>query len=359
MPLSRLSLDHFRNITAAELELSSRFNLIVGANGSGKTSLLEAIYYLGRVRSFRTARPRHLIQDGQTWFRLVGRIAGADNTEQTLGIERGPQGQTLRLAGRPVRQLADLVRALPIQLLNPDSHLMLEGGPRYRRRYLDWGVFHVEPAYHSAWQRYAKALKQRNAALRTSRNPRDVAAWSPSLVQAAEVLHSLRREYIALLLPYVQSNLAALVDLPGLEFRYQPGWPEETGLETALAERYTTDLKRGFTQVGPHRADLLPLIDGVPAIERVSRGQQKQLVTALLLAQAELLMEKSRRPCLFLIDDLPAELDQGHRERVLERLLALRSQVYVTTTDANAIPRVAGDGGKRFHVEQGRITETG
>lgn len=354
MPLTRLSLSHFRNITAAELELSPRFNLIVGANGSGKTSLLEALFYLGRVRSFRTAKPRHLIQSGADRFRLIGRLADAEGTEQTLGIERGPGGQTLRFAGRPVRQLAELVRALPIQLLHPDSHLILEGGPRYRRRYLDWGVFHVEHAYYGAWQRYSRALRQRNAALRSGARARDLAAWTPALLEAAEALHGLRTQYIAQLLPYVHSNLATLVDLPGLEFRYQPGWPEEEGLEAALTARLDSDARRGFTQAGPHRADLLPVLDGVPAIERVSRGQQKQLVTALLLAQAELMMETNRQTCLFLIDDLPAELDAGHRARVLERLHHLGSQVFVTTTDAEAIPTAAGEG-RRFHVEHGQI----
>ncbi|BAZ92598.1 DNA replication and repair protein RecF [Thiohalobacter sp. COW1] len=357
MPLTRLSLSHFRNITAAELELSPRFNLIVGANGSGKTSLLEAIFYLGRVRSFRTRKLDQLIQGGETHFRLIARLADPDTGERTLGIERGPDGQTLRLGGQPVRQLAELARALPIQLLNPDSHLILEGGPRYRRRFLDWGVFHVEPGFYSAWQRYAKALKQRNAALRTGRSRRDIAAWTPALVQAAEVLHSLRNEYISELLPYVRSNLASLVDLPGLDFRYQPGWPEEAGLAATLDARLDSDLRRGFTQAGPHRADLLPLLDGVPAIERISRGQQKQLVSALLLAQAELMMEKNRQPCLFLIDDLPAELDMGHRQRVLERLLALQSQLYITTTDADAIPSSPGMDARMFHVEQGRLAE--
>ena len=354
MPLTRLSLSHFRNITAAELELSPRFNLIAGANGSGKTSLLEAIFYLGRVRSFRTAKPRHLIQSGADHFRLVGRIADAEGKAQTLGIERGPKGQTLRFAGRPVRQLAELVRALPVQLLHPDSHLILEGGPRYRRRYLDWGVFHVEHSYYSAWQRYSRALRQRNAALRSGARPRDLAAWTPALVEAAEALHQMRRGYIEALLPYVRTNLAALVELPGLEFRYQPGWPEDEGLEATLAERHDSDARRGFTQAGPHRADLLPLLDGVPAIERVSRGQQKQLVTALLLAQAELMMEKNHQTCLFLIDDLPAELDAGHRARVLERLHNLGSQIFVTTTDADAIPSGEGEG-TRFHVEHGRL----
>lgn len=354
MPLTRLSLSHFRNITAAELELSPRFNLIVGANGSGKTSLLEAIFYLGRVRSFRTGKPRHLIQTGAERFQLIGRLAAADGTEKTLGIERGPRGQTLRFAGQPVRQLAELVRALPIQLLHPDSHLILEGGPRYRRRYLDWGVFHVEHAYYGAWQRYSRALRQRNAALRAGARARDLAAWTPALLEAAEALHALRARYIDRLLPYVRTNLAALVDLPGLEFRYQPGWPEEEGLEAALAARLDSDARRGFTQAGPHRADLLPVLDGVPAIERVSRGQQKQLVTALLLAQAELMMETNRQTCLFLIDDLPAELDAGHRSRVLQRLHNLGSQVFVTTTDAEAIPATA-DAGRRFHVEHGQL----
>lgn len=357
MPLTRLSITQFRNIAAAELDLSPQFNLIVGANGSGKTSLLEAIYYLGRVKSFRTRHLKHLIQEDRDYFRLVGQLNNPEGGPRTIGIERRGQTQTVRLGGQPVHQLAQLVKSLPIQLLNPDSHQILEGGPRYRRRFLDWGVFHVEHAFYPAWQRYSKALKQRNAALRQSRNPRDVAVWNPALIETAMALHELRQRYLSELLPYVQANLAALVDLPDLDFQYQSGWQKDTPLNAVLETQFDSDIRRGFTQAGPHRADLVPMIGGVQAIERISRGQQKQLVTALLLAQAELMMAKNRQSCVFLIDDLPSELDETHRERVLNRLLALKSQIYVTATDEDAIPVTAGGEAKRFHVEHGKLQE--
>jgi DNA replication and repair protein RecF len=357
MGLISLAVCDFRNIATAELAFSSQLNLITGDNGAGKTSLLEAVYFLGRAQSFRTTHPASLIREGAEHLLVRGQLQDAHGNVVPVGIQRDKANLQVRLAGRPLRQLAELVSWFPFQLLNPDSHQLLEGGPRHRRRYLDWGVFHVEQAFFPAWQRYSRALRQRNAALRTRVGVAEVRLWDSELLAATELLDRQRRDYLALLLPVLDEHIRSLVDIAGLTWDYRPGWSRKLSYAEALTEGIEGDRRQGFTRSGPHRADLLPMLDGQPAQERISRGQQKQIVAALMLAQAQVYQQLKQQPCLFLIDDLASELDAGHRERVLRRLQALNAQVFMTAIEPGAIDTSGWTGQRLFHVEQGRVGE--
>lgn len=357
MGLISLAVRDFRNIATAELAFSPQLNLITGNNGAGKTSLLEAVYFLGRAQSFRTTHPASLIREGADHLLVRGQIQDHHGQPVPVGIQRDRATVQVRLAGRPVRQLAELVGRFPFQLLNPDSHRLLEGGPRHRRRFLDWGVFHVEQAFFPAWQRYSRALRQRNASLRARASPAEIRLWDAELTAAGELLDRQRRDYLDGLLPVLDEHVRSLVDIAGLRWDYRPGWPRKQTYAEALAEGLEGDRRQGFTRLGPHRADLLPLLDGVPAQERVSRGQQKQLVAALMLAQARLYQRLKSQPCLFLIDDLASELDAGHRERVLHCLRSMHGQVFMTAIDEAAIDTAGWSSQRRFHVEHGRVEE--
>lgn len=357
MGLISLAVRDFRNIADAELAFSPQLNLITGNNGAGKTSLLEAIYFLGRAQSFRTTHPASLIREGAGHLLVRGQIQDAHDGLIPVGIQRDKANIQVRLAGRPLRQLAELVSLFPFQMLTPDSHQLLEGGPRHRRRFLDWGVFHVEHAFFPAWQRYTRALRQRNAALRARLGVAEVRLWDAELVAAADLLDRQRRAYLDLLLPVLDEHVRSLVDMAGLAWDYKPGWSRKLGFVEALAEGLEGDRRQGFTRTGPHRADLVPMLEGVPAQERISRGQQKQLVAALMLAQAQVYQQQARQPCLFLIDDLASELDSGHRERVLRRLQALNAQVFMTAIEPGAIDTGGWAEQRLFHVEHGRVAE--
>ncbi len=360
MSLTELRLENFRNIAAARLSPGRGFTLFHGTNGSGKTSLLEAIWYLGHARSFRTRQPDRMIREGADLMRVTARVRSGDSDAAPvpLGLERRRGGeQRIRLGGQPVRSLAELVSCLPMQLLNQDSHRLIEGSPRERRQFLDWGVFHVEPGFYPAWQRYARTLRQRNAALRAGARPEQVRVWDESLVEAAEAIDAFRRAYVARLADRLRQRAPELVDLPPLALHYRGGWAGDRAFADILAEHLEADRRQGFTQQGPHRADLVIQVGGAPAREWVSRGQQKQLVMALLLARAELHREATGRHSLFLIDDLPAELDKVHRARLIDRLLALESQVFVTANHAEDAPLPAGT--VVFHVEQGEVRPPG
>ena len=199
MALLRLAAEDVRNIEAAQLELSPALTLIWGANGSGKTSLLEAMFLLGRGRSFRTRNTDRLIRYGQAHLRVTGQLT-ADIEPLPVGIEVRRGSVTARVAARPVESLAELSRAFPVQVIEPGIHRLVEEGGHRRRRWIDWAVFHVEPQFVDTWVRYARALKQRNAALRTQ--PSEAALWDPEVARLGELISQSRSRVVESLQPY-------------------------------------------------------------------------------------------------------------------------------------------------------------
>src|SRR5262245_17080420 len=178
MSLHWLRIENVRCIAQAELELDTRSNLISGPNASGKTTLLESIFLLGRGRSFRTPRLESLVRSGCGTLRVVGRTLSGPRTA-TLGVEAARDGLRARVEGRNVTSLAEMAIALPVQSIDPDVHRLIEGGPAERRRFVDWGVFHVEPQFVGSWRRFQRALKQRNAASRSGRSVTEFRAGDP------------------------------------------------------------------------------------------------------------------------------------------------------------------------------------
>lgn len=357
MILQTLQIADFRNIRAADLHCSPTLNLISGPNAAGKTSVLEAVYFLGHARSFRTARPDQLIRDEAQAFRLIARIGGLAAEAPVLGMERSRKGQEIRWAGQPVQKVSELARLLPQVLLTTDLHRLLENGPRERRRFLDWGLFHVEPGFHPVWNRYRQALTQRNAALRRGLAKEGVMAWDPPLLQAAEALHRARSRYVEALTPHFQRLIDLLMDMGGIELRYNAGWSQAVSLRDCLITGWEGDRAQGYTHSGPHRADLRFVAQGRDLAQHLSRGQQKQLIIALFLAQAALLRERRDRGCQFLLDDLSAELDPEHRRRVMRELKAIGAQIFLTAIETGNLAVEEWEGASRFHVEHGQLRE--
>jgi len=357
MGLQSLDICDFRNISNAALVLSPGLNLVSGDNAAGKTSLLEAIYCLGRVRSFRTPVAVQPVRDGQAAFRLVGRVATNSGRQLTIGIERQRKGLVVHLDGQPIRRLSDLAGSFPVQVLSGDTQTILNGGPRYRRQTLDWALFHVEQSYRDVWQRYTRALRQRNAALRAGTPAGQVTTWDAEILDAATRMHTVRSRYFEMLDPCLQSEIKQL--LPGKELllRYQPGWATHGSLQEALASSLEKDRQQGFTQYGPHRADFSMLIDGRGVVSHCSRGQQKLVVVSFMLAQVQLQQQQSVPMGAFLLDDLTSELDVRHQRRVLSALCDLHAQVVVSSIEPTGIDTSAWPSVKKFHVEHGVIQE--
>jgi len=360
MKVTTLDIAGFRNLRCLSLSCSPGLNLILGPNASGKTSVLEALYVLGRGRSFRTRQPRELIQTGAAAFRIVAMMSDADGRRIPVGMEREGGELTARIGGLPTRSLAELARQTPVLLLNPDSHRLLEDGPQLRRRFMDWGLFHAEPGFLDAWRRYATALRHRNAALRAGAANRVVDAWDGELATAAAMLDQLRETFCKALEGVLQPLSMATLGKGRVQVDYRRGWPLEP-LERGFAEwlRYGRDQDRrqGHTRTGPHRADFTLRIAERPLAEALSRGQQKLLVIALVLAQAELYRRHAGDPCILLVDDLPAELDAGNRERVMRALAGLDSQMFVTALEPGLLDIARWREPQVFHLAAGTLGE--
>lgn len=354
MYLRQLDIHDFRCLAECHIEPGPGLNLIVGENASGKTSLLEAIYFLGRLRSFRQTPPNRLIRRGAEMFTLSGQVASEEHRPQRIGIVRSPGQTRVRLDGRDDAPLLDIVNVLPVQVIDPNLHRLLEEGPRYRRRYLDWGVFHVEHEFFPAWRRYRRALRQRNGALRQGRPSPDVIVWDSELVHAAMEVDACRRSYLDGLAKILPDMVGDILGEGEVTLDYRPGWPRGEDYGPALLESLESDRRNGFTHYGPHRADLRVRVASMTARDWVSRGQQKVLTAALLLAQAALLdRRRGIRPVL-LIDDLAAELGTSYRAAVMRSIARLKGQCFLTFLDASLVPDELSEA-KMFHVEHGGI----
>ena len=355
MSLCALKGRDFRLFTSLQMECHPEVNVIIGPNGSGKTSLLEAIYLLGRGKSFRTAKRQSLWRRGCDGFLLQAMLSGALDRNLGLTLNASPASLAYRLQGEPVKVLSELLPLLPVQLLDPRTTPLISGTPADRRRFMDWGLFHVEPRFHGHWRTYQRALDQRNAALRAGSSNMVLAGWEHAMIQNGLALNELRTTYLEHLLPLILPCLEKLDCLGDLECRYQSGWPREKSLEEALVSSRSRDRAQGFSSVGPHRADILIRVDGHAAFQQMSRGEEKRWTYALLLAQVIHFHQTTGQEPIVLIDDPVSELDESHWMRLSGLLAELPAQRFVTLID----PAQASLGvdGAVFHVEQGVLSK--
>jgi DNA replication and repair protein RecF len=349
--LGRLQVTDFRCLQSVQIELDPRFTLISGPNASGKTSLLEAIYVLGRGRSFRTRRLEHLIRNGAERFVVFGEV-DLGLRRIPMGVEGSRTGIRARIDGDSPPSLAELALQLPVQIIDPEVHHLIEEGPARRRRFLDWGTFHVEQSFVGHWRRYQQALRQRNAALR-SRQPRSVVSvWDSDLLRSGELLSEARSRYVSALGPQAKAIGANLLGMD-LSLSYRAGWAKDLTMPEALDQSWNHDVDSGATQIGPHRAELAIRLDGTAVKDRVSRGQQKLLAAALLIAQIKLFPENSSVQPSLLLDDPAAELDDERLAGLIHEVSAQSVQLIVTTLHSEFA--AFGSPGCRYKVAAGRI----
>jgi DNA replication and repair protein RecF len=357
--IQQLQLTQFRNIQQAELTLASGLNVIIGDNAAGKTSVIEALWVLASGRSFRTHKPQQLIQTGQAESTVFCQVERSQQHHK-LGLKRTSQGLELRMDGQSLTNQSEMARYLPIQLLTPESHRLLEEGPKARRQFLDWGCFYHHPNFMSAWRHYQRALKQRNQSLKKQLPIQQIQLWDAVLVQTGEQISELRAQYLNQLQPYLVEYLTALMPelKPEFDIKFYPGWPaNQPNYQACLQDQVTKDLQIGHTQYGCHRADIKFKIDHQEPLVALSRGQQKLFVCALLLAQAQFHQQSTGDSVIMLIDDLPAELDQTHRQTLLSLLNQLNIQHLVTTTSQDLIPTQQDPEARYFKIEQGQINQ--
>ena len=351
MPIQHFSAQGFRCLAGIELDADPGFNLIHGPNASGKTSILEAIAYLGRGKSFRGAPVTSLIRHGENEFVLFARVDDGGRTAR-VGVRNSAEGLEVRIDGQAGGGAADLATALPLQIIDPDVHNLVAGPPEERRRYLDWIAFHVEQGYLEAWRRFRRALKQRNAALRSGQAAAMIRGWNAEFVELAQQIDAGRRLALEVAMEDLEDTGRELLGAE-VSFEYRSGWKEGAGLLEALEAGLARDLQQGSTQSGPHRGDLRLVYDERQARKLVSRGQQKLLACAMIIAAAQTAQSALERPLLMLLDDPAAELDRDSLSRLMGRVRNLGCQVIATSLVPDAA--IFGGEGAMFHVEHGAL----
>lgn len=360
MYISSVGINCFRNIHKQSLQLSPSFNIFVGDNGAGKTSLLEAIYYLGMGRSFRTHLTSRVVEHSQDSLMLTASIIEQSGRDSFVGIERMRGGErTIKLNREIQTSIAPIAHMIPLQLISVDSYRYFSDGPKERRSFLDWGVFHMNSEFLALWQSYNRVLKQRNTALKSNLPQSEVSIWDNEYICLSEDIDALRAIYInAFKKIYNDIFLKLLPCFNTAEIRYKRGWMKDRALKGLLNEHFSRDLAFGYTQEGPHRADLQLYIDKCPADDILSQGQLKLAAYALHLAQGVLLKQQTGKTPIYLIDDLPSELDTKKQSLVLDIIKELNAQVFITAITADTLQDLQEHPqSSMFHVKHGLINQ--
>ena len=341
--IKQLTLQHFRNIDALTLDELSNITLITGDNGAGKSSVLEAIYYLSFGRSFRSSRADELCQHHASELLVRAQIIQAEQHQQlAIGRKRGGQKQ-MRLNGERCPSFATMAKCLPLQFVGTHSPRFFTDGPSHRRQFFDWSCFHSDDGFHQHWQRWQHALKQRNAALKARAPWPEISAWDEALINAADAVNERRQHIVAGIQPYLEQWLTALNAPNNIALSYAPGWPEDKTLQEALHDSRWRDQQIGYTTIGPQRADYLVTVNGLPAAACLSQGQQKLVIYAMHMAQNTHFHSMRQEHAIVLMDDLPSELDQHAQTALLSALTSVDAQLFITSITADALSYLAND----------------
>ena len=363
MLLTRVELRDFRNYEHGSLGLSDDLTVVAGANGAGKTNLLEALYFGCTARSPRTSNERELVRRGAAVARVVVETRDDEAAHRIeVGFEPG-EAKHLRVDDSPVDNLNTGAPRPLVSVFLPERLELVKGAPAARRAHVDQVVAALWPARVATRSAYSRALAQRNALLARIRagasGPGALDAWDAELAGHGIRLMADRGEAVdGLQGPF--TRLAARLGLPGkAEVRYRPrsAAPDAAGLARELEERRAADLERGFTAHGPHRDELQLVLDGVALRAYGSQGQQRAALLALLFAERELLAERRARLPLMLLDDVMSELDAERRELLVD-LLRGGGQAVITATEPEHVPGTASHGEELVRVEAGRIEAT-
>ncbi len=357
MTLLKLDIYAVRNIQKQTIIPAPGINFIVGKNASGKSSLIEAIFILGRAKSFRSATIKPVINFAQNELIVSAQTLLANGSTIHLGIQLDSKSFCCRINQQSTQKRSDLAYALPLQIIHQKSYELLDAGPQLRREFLDWGVFNDDKNFLPAWRNYKKALSQRNSLLKV-RRPEHINVWDKELVYYGTIVNSYRQLYLQKFKPVFTEIIYRFLDIDGIDLKLLSGWDTSREFHQILSEDIDKDLRYGFTHSGPHRGDFQLLVGNRLARDFVSRGQLKLIVMSLKLAQVQLLSNEHSNMGCFLIDDFAAELDVINRAKLLHYLSEMECQVFITATEISDFGELSHiKNYKMFHVEHGNIKQ--
>lgn len=353
--IEQLKADSVRNLEQLSIAPAAKLNFFYGPNASGKTSVLESIYLLSRVKSFRSKRINDVVCKGKEKLQVFAE--GKNNGKVfTVGVEKGRGITGIKYNGEQVQTASELAKQMPIYLLTPDHHILFTGTPKDRRHWLDWSLFHVEHSYMSVWKSYHKALRHRNVLLKTERLVRssELGGWEKLMSKEAQKIDGLRTKYIHELNKQLNEKyLSFVLDGSGLIKYLNHSYAEED-LSVLLAESRQDDISRGYTNLGPHRADISFTYNDFNVAKHLSRGQTKLFGAALVSAQVEILNQEEI-DALVLVDDLDAELDEASSRKLLALLEVNNIQTFVSSLTKPKESILEKDAHALFHVEHGKV----
>lgn len=362
MKLKKLSINAYRNLEQAELSFGDRFNIFFGNNAQGKTNLLESIYLLGTMKSFRLAKNSELIRWGAPYGVLHGWVEKEGVTREiTILLEK--QGKKVRVDRKSVARLADFFGSLNVVVFSPEEMAMAKGLPDGRRRYLDRAIFSGDADYLHLHHEYYLILRNRNILLKKG-DTGDLEVWSDKLAEAGARLIVKRVTYLEEIEPLLKKYYDAIAG--GGEdagIKYLPHLPDGDQtlkgwsmlLREALAKGAEEERRRGMTLTGPHRDDLEFVLNGMSLKRFGSQGQQRSFVLALKMAEINYLEVKFGDPPILLLDDMTSELDQERNRNFMEFLEQRQMQVFITTTTLQNIMLHGAEQHSTFRIEAGQV----
>ena len=359
MSVSELTYHQFRNLQSGSVKFHQTLNFVTGLNGSGKSSLLESMFFIGHGKSFRTNSAEKIIQKDHEHF-----VVSILTSEQVrLGVKKSlvAQQSELKINGLKCQRMSEFAQHIALQIITPESFRLFSGGAKERRRFVDLGVFHVKHSFSSTWRHFSKVLKQRNACLKLKSGNAQISQWNSQFVELSNMLDELREGYIEELSAQLEHWLAILLPKLSLELdvSYQRGWSSKKDLASVLVENQQRELDKGFSLYGAHKFDIRFKLNGLDVESALSRGQQKLFLLALTFSQTALIERVKRVKPILLIDDIGAELDDKSRTAFKNAIKELDCQIIITAIEQAALKPILPDNDnyKMFHVEHGKITE--
>ncbi len=358
MTINQIHIRNVRNLIDVSLQLNSSLNVLIGQNGSGKTSVLEGISLLTMGRSFRSrifSKIINLDSKSLTIFANVTDVKTGRNHNLGFSRQKGVAKVRIKKDGVDISSISSIAKMLPVLLLNHDGYSLIESAPIYRRQYFDLIMFHVEPLFFTYWKKIQKIIKQRNAALKGLLDKKLIQSWDEKLVEYSLIITKMRQTIFTELAPFLHKVIKELLNIDCISFEFFQGWNSQKSLSSVLSDNLEKDRYLCYTTQGPHRFDILIKINKISVHDILSRGQKKLLFSALRLAQGMLISQKIGISPIYLVDDLNAELDEKKRFYLVDFLLNLESQIIMTGVSQSELAFLDSFPCNMFHVKQGRI----
>jgi DNA replication and repair protein RecF len=353
--IEQLNACSIRNLTEFSIEPSPKLNFFYGPNASGKTSILECVYLLSRIKSFRSKRINDVITRGETKLNVFAKGKNNENSF-SVGVEKGYGITKIRFDGEAIQTASEQAKLLPVYILTPDHHILYTGTPKDRRHWLDWSLFHVEHNYIAIWKSYHRALRHRNALLKSDRaiNSSEIDGWEKRMCEEAMKIDEMRMSYLTDLNNLLNDLYIPKVLNGNASIKYLNESYAARDLKELLSKNRADDIKRGYTNFGPHRTDVSFSYETFNVAKHLSRGQTKLFSAALISSQIDKL-RKSGKKSIVLVDDLDAELDKVSSIKLLGMLSQNNTQTFVSSLSPPEWVRQDKDVHGMFHVKHGNI----